>query len=103
VQDPGGLSITEYYQRRQTMSTVTKETLYRLVDALPESEIGTAARVLDALSVLGTDEPRYTLETVPLDDEPEGEEERVAVAEARAELARGEEIPAAAIYREVGV
>ncbi len=85
------------------MSTVTKETLYRLVDVLPESEIGTAARVLEALSVLGADEPHYTLETAPLDDEPEGEEERVAVAEARDELTRGERILASTIYREIGV
>ena len=47
--------------------------------------------------------PRYTIRTAPLDDEPETEEERVAVAEARAELARGEGIPAAEIYREFGV
>lgn len=85
------------------MSTVTKETLHRLIDALPESEFNTAARVLEALSVLGTDEPLYTLETAPLDDEPETEEERGAVAEARAELARGEGLPAAAVYREFGV
>ena len=47
--------------------------------------------------------PRYTSGAAPLDDEPETEEERVAVAEARAELARGEGIPAAEIYREFGV
>ena len=51
----------------------------------------------------GGDAPLYTSETAPLDDEPETEEERAAVAEARAELARGEGIPAAEIYREFGV
>ena len=48
----------------------------------------------------GGDTPLYTSGTAPLDDEPETEEERAAVAEARAELARGEGIPAAEIYRE---
>ena len=43
--------------------------------------------------------PLYTSGTAPLDDEPETEAERAAVAEARAELARGEGIPAAEIYR----
>ncbi|MDP9375758.1 MAG: hypothetical protein M3Q65_25570 [Chloroflexota bacterium] len=85
------------------MSTISKEQLYGLVDALPESERGTAARVLEALAALGSDAPRYTIETAPLDDEPETEEERAAVAEARAELARGEGIPAAAIYRDFGM
>lgn len=84
-------------------TTISKAALYRLVDVLPESELHTAARVLEALGVLGSDGPRYTLETAPVDDEPETEEERAAVAEARAELARGEGIPAAAIYREFGV
>jgi hypothetical protein len=51
----------------------------------------------------GGDAPRYTSGTAPLDDEPETEEERAAVAEARAELARGEGIPAAEIYREFDV
>ena len=47
--------------------------------------------------------PRYTSGTAPLDDELETEEERAAVAEAKAELARGEGIPAAEIYREFDV
>lgn len=85
------------------MSMITKEMLYRLVDTLPASEFDTAARVLEALNVVGMDEPLYTIATAPIDDEPETEEERAAVAEARAELARGEGIPAAVIYREFGM
>ena len=51
----------------------------------------------------GGDAPRHTSGTALLDDEPETEEERAAVAEARAEFARGEGIPAAEIYREFGL
>jgi hypothetical protein len=85
------------------MSTVTKNDLYRLVDALPEHEHDTAARVLEALSLVGEEGPRYTIETAPFDDEPDSDEERLAAEEARQALARGEGIPAAAIYREFGV
>ncbi len=85
------------------MTAVTKEELHRLVDELPESEHATAQRVLVGLRVLAAVGPLYTAETAPIDDEPETEEERAAVAEAKAELARGEGIPAADIYREFGV
>ena len=51
----------------------------------------------------GGDAPRSTSGTAPLDDEPETEEEQAVVAEAKAELARGEGIPAVEIYREFDV
>ena len=51
----------------------------------------------------GGDTPRYTSGTAPLDDEPETEEERAPVAEAKAEQARGEGIAAAEAYREFEV
>jgi len=85
------------------MSMITKETLHRVVDALPESEVDTAARVLEALGTLGAATPLYSAGTAPFDDEPETEAKRAAVAEARAELARGEGTLAAEIYRELGV
>jgi hypothetical protein len=85
------------------MSVVTKEDLYRLVDELPESERVTARRVLQGLVALGHVEPLYTIETAPLDDELETEEERAAVAEARASSARGEVVSHDAIRREFGL
>ena len=68
-----------------------KATLHRLVDALPECAYAEAERYLKGLA---TDDPvlRAFL-LAPPDDEPETEEERLAVEEARAELARGEGIP----------
>jgi hypothetical protein len=84
---------------------VTKERLHDLVDALDEADVATVGRILEALTGLEAEAPFYTAETAPLDDEPETEAERAAVAEARAEVARGEgrRIPAAEIYREFGV
>ncbi len=84
---------------------VTKERLHQLVEALPTTEHATAARVLEALAGLESDEPFYTAETAPLDDEPETEAERAAVAEALAEVERGEgrRIPAAEIERRFGL
>lgn len=84
---------------------VTKERLHQLASALPQDDLATVARILEALTGVAPDEPFYTAETAPLDDEPETDEERAAVAEALAEVERGEgrRIPAAAIYREFGV
>jgi hypothetical protein len=58
---------------------------------------------LEALTGLEPGEPFYTAETAPLDDEPESEAERIAVAQAKAELARGEGRPAAEVFRRLGL
>jgi hypothetical protein len=42
---------------------VTKERLHQLIEALPERERDTAARVLEALAGLAPGEPFYTLNT----------------------------------------
>lgn len=56
-----------------------------------------------ALKVVGAeDDPvRRALDNAPLDDEPETPEEAAAVAEARAELARGEVISDEELRREL--
>lgn len=75
---------------KQKVAT-TKDTLHALVDGLPEDMWSEAERYLTGLT---TDDPVLRLFLLaPLDDEPETEEERVAVEEARAEIARGEGIP----------
>ena len=76
---------------------VTIERLHSLVDALPERERDTAARVLEALAGLTPDEPFYSAMTAPLDDEPETEAERAAVAEGEADLVAGRVVSAAAL------
>lgn len=62
-----------------------RERLYCLIDELPEAELPAAERFLAFLRA----------------DEPETEEERQAVAEGKAELARGEGIPSEAAWKEL--
>jgi len=85
------------------VSAVSKEELYRLVDALPESERAVAARVLTALRVVGGDGQQHTIESAPIDDEPETDEERQAAEEARREADEGKGIPAKVIFRRFGL
>lgn len=85
------------------MSVVTREALHRLVDELPESEYPTVQRLLEGLRSLSNNVTLYSFETAPFDDEEETEEERVAVDEGRAALARGDVISHDVIRREVGL
>jgi hypothetical protein len=64
-------------------------TLHRLIDELPESELATAETYLHYLRATADPVLRALLEA-PLDDEPETDEERHAVQEAREDLGRGE-------------
>lgn len=86
------------------MSAVSKEELYRLIDALPESEHDTAARVLTALSVIGGDQPQYTLDSAPFErEEALSDEEIHALQEARSEADAGKRIPAKVIFDRFGL
>jgi hypothetical protein len=67
----------------------TRDTLHQLIDELPESELAAAERFLHYLRATADPVLRALLEA-PLDDEPETDDERRAVHEAREELARGE-------------
>lgn len=83
------------------MSTITKEALHRLVDALPEDDLDRAGRALEAL--VQDDPVGLSLALAPSDDEAETDDERAAVAEAKAELARGEGRPAEESFRRLGL
>jgi hypothetical protein len=63
----------------------TKEALHRLIDQLPEAD---AERLLRTLQI--EDPVLRAIATAPVDDEPETDDERRGVREARAEAARGE-------------
>ncbi len=67
----------------------TREALHHLVDALPEPALWRAERLLTALEEEEAALPAV-LRDAPLDDEEETEEERAAVAEARAEITAGQ-------------
>jgi hypothetical protein len=68
----------------------TRDALHQLLDALPDEFLPIAEQRLAALR----DDPLLrTLMAAPEDDEPLTDEDLAALAEARAELARGETIP----------
>ena len=78
----------------------TKATLHQIIEELPESELVAAERFLAYLRDMA-DPVRRALLTAPWDDEPETEDERQAVQEARNELARGEVYPLDEVRREL--
>lgn len=80
----------------------TKDSLHRLIDELPESELVAAERFLHYLRATADPVLRALLEAPP-DDEPETEKERLAVHEAREELARGEMRTLDEVRRELGL
>jgi hypothetical protein len=79
----------------------TRDTLHRLIDELPESELAAAERFLHYLRATADPVLRALLEAPP-DDEPETDEERRAVQEAREDLARGEARTLEEVRRELG-
>jgi hypothetical protein len=75
----------------------TKESLYRLIDDLPEVE---AERLLRALQT--TDPVLRAIELAPEDDEPLSQEERASIRVARAAVARGEVVSHERLLRDLG-
>jgi hypothetical protein len=79
-----------------------KDRVHHLVDELPEPELQTAERFLQYLRATADPVQRALMEA-PWDDEPETEDERQAVQEARDELARGEVHTLEDVRRELGL
>ena len=77
----------------------TKDALCRLIDATPAKDLETAHRALEPLA----DPVLLALANAPLDDESETDEERAAVAEGRAALARGDTFSLDDVRRELGL
>lgn len=66
-----------------------RDTLYRLIDELPECELMAAQQLLKYLQAGRQDSLALKLLSSPWDDEPETEEERAAVQEAKEDRAAG--------------
>jgi hypothetical protein len=81
----------------------TRDTLHRLVDELPESEVPAAERFLEYLSVARSDPFLQALLRVPLDDGSESSDEQAAAAEGRAALEQGDLVSHEQIRRELGL
>jgi hypothetical protein len=78
-----------------------KERLRQALDTMTEEEAGEALRTLAEAS---GDPVAWMLDHAPIDDEPETNEERQAVAEARADRERGiEPIPLEDVKAEFGI
>jgi hypothetical protein len=80
----------------------SKDTLHALIDTLPETKLDAARLYLEALRA--EDDPvLHALLNAPDDDEPETEEERAAVQEAREASARGDVYTLEEVSRELGL
>jgi hypothetical protein len=79
-----------------------RDSLHRLIDKLPASELAAAERFLHYLRAMADPVLKALLEAPP-DDEPETDEERRAVHEAREELARSEVRTLEKVRRELGL
>ncbi|HZF12208.1 MAG TPA: hypothetical protein VFE33_25760, partial [Thermoanaerobaculia bacterium] len=82
--------------------SMTRETLHQLIDELPDADLPTAARVLEALHATG-DLVRQALDHAPEDDEAETAEETTAVASAWQERQRGETLSTEEVRRRLGL
>jgi len=80
----------------------SKERLHQLIEQLPDKELTDAELVLEALHAHQADPLARRLLTAPLDDEPESDKERAAVAEARQALTDGDVIADEDLDRELG-
>jgi hypothetical protein len=86
------------------MTTAEARTkLHDLVESLPIDHLPTALRYLETLNSTSDDSIPFELRDIPFDDEPETEEERAAVAEARREIEEGRLIPDEQVMRKYGL
>jgi hypothetical protein len=78
-----------------------REHAHELIDRLPEAQLAALVGLLEAF----VDPVAVALPSAPIDDEPESEEERLAVAEARDQLVRrgGKGIPHDEAMRRLGL
>jgi len=80
----------------------TREAIHHLVDDLADDDLATAERLLLGLRITA-DPVLRSLAMAPIDDEPETEEERAAVAEAMAEADGGDVVTLEEVEREFGL
>jgi hypothetical protein len=85
-------------ENREALRMTTAEArtrLHDLIESLPIEDVPTALRVLEALN--------STSDSIPIDDEPETDEERAAVAEAHRDFEEGRVIPHDELMRKYGL
>lgn len=77
-----------------------REALHRLVEDLPEDDLGTAARVLEGLRAT-SDPVKLALDNAPLDDEPDDDDLDGGLTEARADAKAGRGLTTEELRREL--
>jgi predicted RNase H-like HicB family nuclease len=82
-----------------SLTMTAKEKLRKAVEELSEAEAAEALELITRRS--GRDALDELLDSAPIDDEPETDEERAAVSEARKEVRRGETVSLEEIRREL--
>lgn len=80
-----------------------REDLHRIIDEIPEGELAGVHRYLRYVRDVGQDPVRRALDNAPLDDEPETEEEKMAVEEAKADFKAGRTMSTDELKRELGL
>jgi hypothetical protein len=80
----------------------SRDSLHRLVDNLPETEIIRAERLLEVLQETAGP-PRFSLENAQEDDESETADEAAAVAEAWRDHREGKSLTTEELKRELGL
>jgi hypothetical protein len=85
------------YLERHAMA-ITRTDVQRLLDAVPDETLEQARRALEPLA----DPFLLALASVPVDDEPETDAERIAIEEARDDIAAGRVRDWTAVRRELG-
>lgn len=81
----------------------TKEHLHKLIDRLPDSTLETVEYFLESLNASPDDPVLRALMEAPWDDEPETEEERIAVQEAWEDVKAGRVFTLDDVKRELGL
>jgi hypothetical protein len=79
-----------------------KDRLHHLVDTLPESEVPTAERILEALRATA-DPVAWALDNAPLDDEPDDDDFDGGLTEAREDVAAGRVFTMEEVKRDLGL
>ena len=82
----------------------TKERIHQLVEDLPESELETAKRVLEALSALSLSNPVVeALANAPVDDESVSDEEAQAIEEGERDIEAGQVVSVDQVRTRLGL
>ena len=88
VRQRAGLA-AEHDPGLRSVVMATKQDLHHLIDELPDASVEPAARWL----ARAKDPMVAVLDAAPIDDEPLSDDERTAIAEARARVSRGDGVP----------